>query len=373
MTKEELFRAVGEVREDQITEAEEVRRQSRPWRRYGTLAACLALVLAGAFALERLEDARKWAEIEESFQTADGAYPEIAPDADSGGEIGDRWTEKTDELPSEESPESGAVLDGADYWPGSGKDPASNYSFNVEIGELEGHSDEDGLGRTETGMSACLAWLSQEEIFAMDTVIFRGVVESSPRYYRIDMPGRDDYYCTAVNVRVTDSIRGGLEEGEVYSLMYGGAKGHMSLSTSGPLEELRTGGEGIFMSERTGPDTGWRTETGYFCYADLAELRIGEGIRFVFLDTEEGVRFDRSTYEEAAEAETLDEIADYIRRMIGETERTQPAAVPAEPQRDPAELDPALLDPSYGVEGPHGARELPDGTVLRPEDLRSGS
>ena len=339
MTKEELFRAVGEVREDQITEAEDVRRQSRPWRRYGTLAACLALVLAGAFALERLEDARKWAEIEESFQTADGAYPEIAPDADSGGEVGDRWTEKTDELPSEESPESGAVLDGADYWPGSGKDPASNYSFNVEIGELEGHSDEDGLGRTETGMSACLVWLSPEEIFAMDTVIFRGVVESSPRYYRIDMLGRDYYYCTAVNVRVTDSIRGGLEEGEVYSLMYGGAKGYMS---------------------------------GYFCYADLAELRIGEGIRFVFLDTEEGVRFDRSTYEEAAEAETLDEIADYIRRMIGETERTQPAAVPAEPQRDPAELDSALLDPGYGVEGPHGARELLDGTVLRPEDLRSG-
>ena len=84
------------------------------------------------------------------------------------------------------------------------------------------------------------------------------------------------------------------------------------------------------------------------------------------------MRFDRSTYEEAAEAETLDEIADYIRRMIGETERTQPAAVPAEPQRDPAELDSALLDPGYGVEGPHGARELLDGTVLRPEDLRSG-
>ena len=43
MTKEELFRAVGEVREDQITEAETVKKASRPWRRYGTLAACLAL------------------------------------------------------------------------------------------------------------------------------------------------------------------------------------------------------------------------------------------------------------------------------------------------------------------------------------------
>ena len=65
MTKEELFRAVGEVREDQITEAETVGRGNRPWRRYGAMAACLAVVLAGAFALERLEDARKWAAVEE--------------------------------------------------------------------------------------------------------------------------------------------------------------------------------------------------------------------------------------------------------------------------------------------------------------------
>ena len=72
MTKEELFRAVGEVQEDQITEAETVKKQSRPWRRYGTLAACLAVVLAGAFALERMEGARKWAELEEGFDTQIG-------------------------------------------------------------------------------------------------------------------------------------------------------------------------------------------------------------------------------------------------------------------------------------------------------------
>ena len=47
MTREELFRAVGEVREDQIAEAEHPGKQGRPWRRYGALAACLAVVLAG--------------------------------------------------------------------------------------------------------------------------------------------------------------------------------------------------------------------------------------------------------------------------------------------------------------------------------------
>ena len=50
MTREELFRAVGEVREDQIADAAEMPNKAAPrWRRYGALAACLAVVLAGAF------------------------------------------------------------------------------------------------------------------------------------------------------------------------------------------------------------------------------------------------------------------------------------------------------------------------------------
>ena len=55
MTREELFRAVGEVREDQIADAAEKSKITAPrWRRYGALAACLAVVLAGAFGMSRL-------------------------------------------------------------------------------------------------------------------------------------------------------------------------------------------------------------------------------------------------------------------------------------------------------------------------------
>ena len=55
MTREELFRAVGEVREDQIADAAEKPNRTAPrWRRYGALAACLAVVLAGAFGMSRL-------------------------------------------------------------------------------------------------------------------------------------------------------------------------------------------------------------------------------------------------------------------------------------------------------------------------------
>ena len=49
MTREELYRAVGEVREDQIADAAEKPNRTAPrWRRYGALAACLAVVLGVA-------------------------------------------------------------------------------------------------------------------------------------------------------------------------------------------------------------------------------------------------------------------------------------------------------------------------------------
>lgn len=341
MTKEELFRAVGEVREDQITEAERMKKESRPWRRYGTLAACLALVLAGAFALERLEGARKWAEIDKSFQTTDEVRPESAPDAGGG-------------------------LDGADYEPGGTARPAPCYSVKVEIGELsvgaqDNVAEDREKSRTEVGSASCVAWLSPEEIFARDTAIFRGTVREL-RYYVVEGGGCETQY-TAASVEVTDRIRGDVLPGEIRTVLYMGGP-DVSTSISGPLDDLKVGSEAVFMPAAATAETGRQEGDSYFCYADLADFYLSEGLRFVFLDTGEGLVFERGVYEDIGSAETLDEVTDYIRRMLGEPERAQPAVVPAESQADPGETDPALLDPSYGAEAPNGARELPGGAYV---------
>ena len=98
MTREELFRAVGEVREDQIEAAEVTKRQVHPWRRFGALAACLALVVTVAAAPELREaDQWKWTAIVKSFnpgaevsEDPDGWKAVVRPfnpgEADSGGE-----------------------------------------------------------------------------------------------------------------------------------------------------------------------------------------------------------------------------------------------------------------------------------------------
>ena len=376
MTREELFRAVGEVREDQIEAAEIVKKQIHPWRRFGALAACLALVVTVAAAPELREaDHWKWTAIVKSFN----------PGAEAG-EDPDVWKAAVRPFNPGEADSGGETaaggLDGSDYWTDSPNRPTHpDYSTGVEIGQLSG----PGSGDEMIGMSSCLAWLSPEEIFAQDTVIFRGTVREL-HYFMVEPDaGPMERYYTRALVEVTDSIRGGLAAGETYSLLWLGARGYMSTSISGALEDLDVGGEAIFMPARTDQDTGWKQGSSYFCYADLADFYLGEGTRYVFADTAEGLVFDRSTYEEIAGAETLDEIAAYIREQIGEeepqrwvvigeeeepesggyvfvegTEQTQPAAVPAAPQTEPSET----VNAGPSASGPSGALELPGGAYV---------
>ncbi len=358
MTREELFRAVGEVREDQIEAAEIVKKQIHPWRRFGALAACLALVVTavGVSAAE-LGEADVWKAIVWSFNPS----AEVNEDPDS-------WKAIVRPFNPGETDSGGETaaggLDGSDYWTDNPNRPTHpDYSAGVEIGQLSG----PGSGDEMIGMSSCLAWLSPEEIFAQDTVIFRGTVREL-HYFMVEPDaGPMERYYTRALVEVTDSIRGGLTAGETYSLLWLGARGYMSTSISGALEDLDVGSDAVFMPIRTGQDTGWREGERYFCYADLAEFYLSEGSRYVFADTENGLTFDRGTYEEIAEAENLDEIAAYIREQTGEVEETQPAAVPAVPQTEPSRGPSETKNAGPSASGPSGALEMPGGALAGDE------
>ena len=355
MTREELFRAVGEVREDQIEGAETVKKQVRPWRRAGALAACLAVIVTAA-AVPAIRGQPQWTSIIYSFNPA--------VDRESGGDAGGGAT--------------AGGADGSSYWTdGPARPGHPDWSTGVEIGQLSGPGNNAGM----LAEAACMAWLEPEEIFAQDTVIFRGIIREL-HYFQVEMDGLENMpvYCTRAVVEVTDSLRGGLKAGESHSLLWVGAKGYMSTSLSGPLENLDEGSEAIFMPIPTNQNTGREEGKGYFCYADLAEFYLGEGQRYVFADTAEGLVFDRTVYEEIADAETLDEAAAYIREQIGEEEtqwrviigeetesggyvfvegeeESRPASVPVLPQTEPSET--AEAGPVQGPAG--GLEELPGG------------
>jgi hypothetical protein len=325
MTREDLFRAVGEVREDQITDAETAQKKKSPWRRYAALAACLAVVVLAGFAVSRL-----------------GGSNDIAA----------QQAELTD---------NGSDVDGTQY--STDAAAQTQYSTGVEFGELawDGSSESN---RTEGGSSASLAWMEPMEIFARDTVIFRGTVRNL-RYFVVESD-TTTISRTVVTVEVTDCVRGGLGVGDIYNILLPCGPGY-SNSLVGNLEKLKVGSDAVFMPFRTTQDTGEDVGSGYFCYADLAELYFTEGIRYLFLDTEDGLSFERAVYADIADAETLDEVVNYLRETVPdaaqppETAAEQPAQVPVEPQADPA--DNAQEEPGSAEDDPSGARELPDDAV----------
>ena len=49
---------------------------------------------------------------------------------------------------------------------------------------------------------------------------------------------------------------------------------------------------------------------------DIADYGFYDGVRFAFLETDHGLVFDRSTYQSIAQAQNLDEIEDYILKML---------------------------------------------------------
>ena len=284
MTREELFRAVGEVREDQILGAAEMPNKpaSRRWRRYGALAACLAVVLAGAFGLNR-------------------------------------WLHTGRDLPVHESAQESADTP-----------LVPQYSVGAEIREIDGSGGRwNGLLESSTASDTSLAWLDPEEILALDTVIFRGTV-TGLRYFEVTVGGLEETY-TVASVEVSDCIRGDLAAGDTYNVAYRGGPG-VTTSISGDLEDLAVGSEAVFMPYIATPDTGWRSGEDYFCYADLAELYMDEGHRFLFLDTGDGVAYAAEVYDIPAaggETVTLDDVAAYLRGLLG-PESSGPSGAPDE-------------------------------------------
>ncbi len=342
MTKKDLFRAIGQVRDDQVLEAAGKTVARPPWRRYLTAAACAAVVLAAALAVPSLHPFRA-----DGSSTSSGAAGNTAPtsSSDNGAQAG-----------------SG---DGQSYWvDGQEIVPAPTYSTGAEIGQLAGPGVE-GTGTSSTSDSQ---WLPPEEILAQDTVIFRGTVREL-QYYTVQLGGTDLYYTKAL-VEVTDCIRGGLGIGDICGVLYPGVKGYVSTSLSGPLTDLDAGSDAVFMPTQASPDTGWRNGNSYFCYADLAGFYLSEGMRYVFADTGSGLDFERSTYPDLADAETLDQVMDYLRENAPrqDTSPETPEEVfraAGEAYEGPSPADPAAGNADTGpkASGPAGAREAEPGAV----------
>lgn len=280
MKPETLFRAIGEVPEAQIAEADRPpARRHRPLLRLLPAAACLALLIGVIAARPHL-------------------HPPALPRDD-----GAQQTQENPEPAAPDSEDQAPRSRGVTITP---FDPGEQ-----RRGEQKGAVEDQAA----SSASMDLAWFTPEELLERDTWIFRGTVEAMA-YYTVDEIGSLGGWFTVAEVHVTDVLRGELAAGDTCRVLLPVVRGYMSNSIAGALEDVEVGSEAIFMPRPATPETVVSEGDRSFCYADVADAYFSEGIRFIFLQTADGLRFERGVYADIKDARTLDEVAEYIRGML---------------------------------------------------------
>ena len=173
------------------------------------------------------------------------------------------------------------------------------------------------VGEESIQTSSCAQWMSAEEILALDVEIFMGTVTDMETYHVTD--GMERYF-TVATVEVEDSIRSELAMGESCRIYLPFAEiGGLTTTTSniGDLEKLKIGSRAIFMPHKTTEEKGAGNGDVWLSYLDFSDYYFGEGMRFLFLETESGTSYETSVYEvEGGNTASLEEIAEYLRGVL---------------------------------------------------------
>lgn len=168
----------------------------------------------------------------------------------------------------------------------------------------------------EISVAACLVPLTEEEIFRKyNTAVFRGTVVSICNI-ELNYNGWKEYQAIA-EIRISQVYRGDCRTGDTLTVLLPCPimEGY-HVSACDVAEAIRTGMEGIFMPVKY-DNTYICTQNGATLqYNDLAEYGLFDGARWAFLSTDTGLLFDHFTFESLETPETLDDIGQYIEKML---------------------------------------------------------
>lgn len=168
----------------------------------------------------------------------------------------------------------------------------------------------------QPAVSASLAELTEEELLAAASDIYRGTVESL-RTIVIRNGEREDYK-TLAEISVTEVYRGGFVPGDTVTIYINSPLlvRNVWVEDNDVLYQMCENMEGIFLTE-AGEEV-YTVVGGEKIYLNtFADGRFRDGVRYAILETENGLEFARDCYEEPLRsAQTLEEAAEYFEHKI---------------------------------------------------------
>lgn len=196
--------------------------------------------------------------------------------------------------------------------PGTGEISLSARSQRVTASYIE----EGELPDAEMTYLPQLVYFSQEEMFGREDVyLFRGTVEKIQNL-RLEFNGEQVWQAVA-EIRVNRNY-GEQIPPEVVTVLLPCPIGETGIwvEDTQVVTQLREGMEGIFLPMIYDETSYWEQNGATLMLRDVAQCGLGDGARWMFLDTDQGLVYSDWAYPGAAGAADLDDIEGYVLEML---------------------------------------------------------
>jgi hypothetical protein len=158
--------------------------------------------------------------------------------------------------------------------------------------------------------------LTEEELFhKYNTDVFLGTVKEI-KNIEISFGGSKEYRAIA-KIKINKVYQGDKKNGEVTAILLPcPINTGVIVEDTEVISEIKVGVKGIFMPVKYDKESVEEVNGERLYLTELAEYGLMDGVRFAFLETENGLIFDRVSYESVKEAVTIQEIEDYVLKML---------------------------------------------------------
>ena len=201
--------------------------------------------------------------------------------------------------------------------------PATEWQLERSTGDIQVNEVTE-LPEGESS-EALLAYLTEEELITQsDTSIFRGTIENIQNICITDGGGKSYYGILAIRVSQVYRDLGSCEAGQTVRILTKPIRmDGIWTEDMDILCEAETGMEGIFMARPYAEDESCEMEQGTLVWRDIADCQLPDGIRYVFLQKNDSILYERDAYPSVWAAErqdmeslTLDDIAAVIEELL---------------------------------------------------------
>ncbi|WP_269317759.1 hypothetical protein [Exiguobacterium sp. KJ 601] len=159
--------------------------------------------------------------------------------------------------------------------------------------------------------------MTEDELFSKwNPVVVRGTV-TDIRHIEIDFNGETEYQ-SLITIHVSNVYRGDVQIGRDLIVRADAIKETGQTTDASVISHVKQGMEGIFMPIPYNDEFVWEQNDATLRLKDIADYGFPDGERYLFLDTPNGLLFERDAYPSLQGVDSLDEVEDWMMTRFSE-------------------------------------------------------